>query len=59
VGIYSAMIGVLAVGTGELVGGYGSVASVLLLAFIFGYGQQALTTFIDRKVASTVKDKAS
>lgn len=59
VGIYSAMIGVLAVGTGEVVGGYRSVAAVLLLAFIFGYGQQALTTFIDRKVASTLKDKTS
>lgn len=59
VGIYSAMIGVLAVGTGEVVGGYSSVASVLLLAFIFGYGQQALTTFIDRKVADTLKDKTS
>lgn len=59
VGMYSAMIGVLAVGTGEVVGGYASVASVLLLAFIFGYGQQALTTFIDRKVADTLKDKSS
>ncbi len=50
VGLWTAVIGVLAVGTGLVVGVYTTVASILLLAFIFGYAQQAITTFIDRKV---------
>lgn len=31
---------------------YTSLASVLLLAFIFGYAQQAVTRFIDRQAAN-------
>lgn len=48
-GLWTAILGVLAVGTGVIVGVYTSIASVLLLAFIFGYGQQTVTRFIDRK----------
>ncbi len=53
-GLWTAVLGVLAVGTGVVVGIYTSLASVLLLAFIFGYGQQAVTLFIDRKVHDIV-----
>ena len=48
-GLWTAILGVLAVGTGVVVGVYTSIASVLLLAFIFGYAQQTVTRFIDRK----------
>jgi hypothetical protein len=54
VGLWSAVVGVLAVGTGLVVGVYTSVASVLLLAVLFGYGQQALTKFMDRKVEDLI-----
>ena len=50
-GLWTAVLGALAVGTGVIVGVYTSLASVLLLAFIFGYSQQTVTRFIDRKVA--------
>lgn len=50
-GLWTAVLGILAVGTGVIVGVYTSLASVLLLAFIFGYAQQAVTRFIDRKAA--------
>lgn len=53
-GLWTAVLGVLAVGTGVVVGVYTSLASVLLLAFIFGYAQLAVTRFIDRKVADIV-----
>jgi hypothetical protein len=53
-GLWTAVLGVLAVGTGVIVGIYTSLASVLLLAFIFGYAQQAVTRFIDRKVVDIV-----
>ncbi|SOC49533.1 hypothetical protein SAMN05660748_2261 [Blastococcus aggregatus] len=55
-GIWTAVIGIVAVGSGLLVGAYTSVASALLLAFIFGYGQQAVTGFLDRKVAEVSED---
>jgi hypothetical protein len=50
-GLWTAVLGVIAVGTGDIVGVYTSLASVLLLAFIFGYAQQTVTRFIDRKAA--------
>lgn len=50
-GLWTAILGVLAVGTGLIVGVYTSLASVFLLAFIFGYAQQAVTRLIDRKAA--------
>ena len=53
-GLWTAVLGVLAVATGTVVGIYTSLASVLLLAFLFGYAQQAVTRFIDRKVADIV-----
>lgn len=54
VGLWTAVLGVLAVATGAIVGIYTSLASVLLLAFLFGYAQQAVTRFIDRKVADII-----
>jgi hypothetical protein len=36
-----------------IVGAYTSLASVLLLAFIFGYAQQTVTRFIDRKAVAS------
>lgn len=57
-GLWTAVLGVLAVGTGVIVGIYTSVASVLLLAFIFGYAQQTVTRFIDRKAADIVAAKS-
>jgi uncharacterized membrane protein len=53
-GLWTAVLAVLAVGTGVIVGVYFSLASVLLLAFIFGYAQQAVTRYIDRKVADII-----
>jgi hypothetical protein len=50
-GLWTAVLGILAVGTGVVVGVYTSLASVLLLALIFGYSQQTVTGFIDRKAA--------
>ena len=52
-------LGVLAVGTNLIVGVYTSLASVLLLAFIFGYAQQAVTRFIDRKAADVLGGKTA
>jgi hypothetical protein len=50
-GLWTAILGVLAVGTGLIVGVYTSLASAFLLAFIFGYAQQTVTRLIDRKAA--------
>jgi hypothetical protein len=58
-GLWTAVVGVLAVGTGVVTGIYQSLAAVLLLALIFGYAQQAVTGFIDRKVASIVDATSS
>lgn len=58
-GLLTAILGILAVASGVVVGVYTSLASVLLLAFIFGYGQQALTRFIDRKVVEIVGPEKS
>lgn len=58
VGIWTAVIGVLAVGSGLLVGTYNTLASALLLAFLFGYGQQALTGFLDRRLLEMTKADA-
>lgn len=58
-GLWTAVIGVLAVSTGVIVGIYTSLASVLLLAFIFGYSQLAVTHFIDRKVADIIGTEKS
>lgn len=58
-GLWTAVVGVLAVGSGLIVGVYTSVASVLLLAFLFGYGQQAMSGFLDRKVAKLVEEPKS
>jgi hypothetical protein len=55
-GLWMAVIGLLAVGSGLLVGTYTSVASALLLAFLFGYGQQAVTGFLDRKVGTMLAE---
>lgn len=50
-GAWTAVLGVLMVGTGLVVGVYTSVPSAILLAFLFGYGQQAVTgTLLDRHV---------
>jgi hypothetical protein len=59
VGLWTAVLGVLAVATGAVVGIYTSLASILLLAFLFGYAQQAMTRFIDRKVADIVGTEKS
>lgn len=58
-GLWTAVIGILAVGSGLLVGVYTSLASALLLAFLFGYGQQAVTGFLDRKVVEMTQDTDS
>ncbi len=54
-GLWTAVVGVLAVGSGLLVGTYTTLASALLLAFLFGYGQQALTGFLDRRLLEMTK----
>ena len=56
-GLWTAVLGVLVAGTGVIVGVYTSVASVLLLAIIFGYAQQTVTRFIDRKAADMTAEK--
>jgi hypothetical protein len=56
-GLWTALIGILAVASGVLVGVYSSGASALFLAFLFGYGQQAVTTFIDKRVADLASAK--
>lgn len=58
-GMWTAVIGVLAVATGDLVGSYSSMAALLLLAFVFGYGQHAVTMFIDRRVGALLEEKKS
>ena len=52
VGVWSAVFGVLGVGTGLVVGTYTNFASLLVLAFLFGYGQQVFTGIIDKKVSA-------
>lgn len=59
VGLWTAVLGVLAVATGVIVGIYTSLASILLLAFLFGYAQQAVTRFIDSKVADIIGTEKS
>ncbi|TDU83599.1 hypothetical protein EV138_6063 [Kribbella voronezhensis] len=56
-GLWTAVVGILAVASGVLVGVYSSTASALFLAFLFGYGQQAVTTFIDKRVADLATAK--
>lgn len=57
-GLWTGLIGVLVVSTGVVVGVYTTLASALLLAFLFGYAQQAVTRFVDRKVAALVTSAA-
>lgn len=54
-GIWLAVIGVLAVGSGVVVGVYVSVGSTMLLSFMFGYGQQAVTKFLDQRVIAMLQ----
>lgn len=54
-GVWMAVIGILAGGTGVIVGVYVSVASALLLSFLFGYGQQAVTRFLDERVVTMLQ----
>lgn len=56
-GMWMAFFGILLVGTGVVVGLYTSIAAMILLAFLFGYGQQAVTQFMDKKVASMLEEK--
>lgn len=50
-GAWTAFLGVLMVGTGLIVGVYSTVPSAIILAFLFGYGQQAVTgVLLDRHV---------
>ncbi len=58
-GLWTAVVGILAVGSGLLVGTYTTLASALLLAFLFGYGQQAMTGFLDRKVGKLVEEPSA
>lgn len=55
VGLWTAVVGVAAVGTGVIVGIYQSLPALLLLALIFGYSQQAVTTFIDKRAATMLE----
>jgi hypothetical protein len=55
-GMWTAFIGVVIVGTETVVGLYTSLASLLLLALSFGYTQQAVTVFLDRKTARILGD---
>lgn len=48
-GIWTGLIGVIAVGSGMISGKYGSLAAVLLLAAVFGFAQETITAFIDKK----------
>jgi hypothetical protein len=51
-GAWTGFLGVLMVGTGLVVGVYTSVPSAIILAFLFGYGQQAVTgVLLDKNVA--------
>lgn len=54
-GLWTAVFGVLAVASGLVVGVYTSTASAVLLAFLFGYGQQAVTRYFDRKLDETLQ----
>ena len=56
-GAWTAFIGVAAVGTGVVVGVYASLESVLLLSIVFGYGQQAITKFLDERAGEMVDAK--
>ncbi|WP_157557548.1 hypothetical protein [Intrasporangium oryzae] len=58
-GLWTAVIGVIAVGSGVVVGTYTSIASLILLAFLFGYGQQAVTVFMDCKVEALLRENGS
>jgi hypothetical protein len=59
-GIWTAFLGVLMVGTGLVVGNYTSIPSAIILAFLFGYGQQAVTgVLLDRHVGKLTKETPS
>lgn len=59
-GIWTGFFGVLMVGTGLVVGVYTSVPSAIILAFLFGYGQQAVTgVLLDRHVGKLTKDTST
>lgn len=59
-GIWTGFFGVLMVGTGLVVGVYTSVPSAIILAFLFGYGQQAVTgVLLDRHVGKLTESGAT
>ena len=59
VGVWTAFLGVLMVGTGLVVGVYTSVPSAIILAFLFGYGQQAVIgVLLDRHVGKLTEEPA-
>lgn len=56
-GLWTGFFGVLMVGTGLVVGVYTSVPSAIILAFLFGYGQQAVTgVLLDRHVGKLTEE---
>jgi hypothetical protein len=57
-GIWAAVVGAAAVGTELIVGNYQSLPALVLIALVFGYGQQAVTTFLDQRAASLLKPEA-
>lgn len=54
-GMWTAVIGLALVSTEAVVGNSRNFSSVILLALIFGYAQQAVTTFLDRKATQMLK----
>lgn len=53
-GMWTALIGLALVGTETVVGLYTSLPSLLLLAMVFGYAQQVVTTFVDRRAGQVL-----
>lgn len=50
VGVWTAVLGSVALQEGLLTGTYATFTSLMFLAFVFGYAQQAVTSMLDKRV---------
>jgi uncharacterized membrane protein len=58
-GALTGVVGVMIVGSGIVSAGLESVASMLVLAVVFGAGQQAVTRFVDQYAKTVLTTKAT
>ena len=53
-GSLTALVGVIAIGTGGVTNGFSSLQSLVTIGIVFGAGQQAVTQFLDKRAGKII-----